>query len=138
MFMLHQLFLLNCCILYQFLWQFNHIKLLRPFLYLCQYLTRSRTNFPSLFQAFVITLSVTIYHLDNEKTFNGIASVRRGLLLLSTSLVSLQLPLKLSSLETQFYYLSFLCRFGVKIVNRCHIQEDNKEKKIVINLEAAS
>ena len=133
MFMLHQLFLLNCCILYQFLWQFNHIKLLRPFLYLCQYLTRSRTNFPSLFQAFVITLSVTIYHLDNEKTFNGIALVRRGLLLLSTSLVSLQLPLKLSSLDTQFYYLSFLCWFGVKIVNRRHIQEDNKEKKIVIN-----
>ena len=45
-------------------------------------------------------LSVTMYHLDNEKTFNGIVSVRRGLLLLSTSLVSLQLPLKLSSLDT--------------------------------------
>ena len=133
MFMLHQLFLLNCCILYQFLWQFNHIKLLRPFLYLCQYLTRSRTNFPSLFQAFVITLSVTIDHLDNEKTFNGIVSVRRGLLLLSTSLVSLQLPLKLSSLDMQFQYLSFLCRFEQKSLIGAIYKKTTKRKKIVIN-----
>ena len=41
-------------------------------------------------------LLVMICHLENKKTFNGIVSVRRGLLLRSTSVVSLQFPLKLS------------------------------------------
>ena len=78
-------------------------------------------------------LSVTMYYLDNEKTFNGIVSVRRGLLLLSTSLVSLQLPLKLSSLDMLVLVSFLFVPFWVEIVNGRHIQEDNKEKKIVIN-----
>ena len=59
-------------------------------------------------------LLVTMCHLDNEQTFNGKVSVRRGLLLRSTSVVSLQLPLKFS-LNMQFQYLLL---YQVKIINR--------------------
>ena len=61
-----------------------------------QYLTRSKMNFLPSFRSFVIMLLVTMCHVNNKKTFNGIFSVRHGLLFRSTTVVSSQLPLKLS------------------------------------------